>query len=139
MTKMSVENVEFLGFRSKTWRSFVAARFKKIIKKSCQARRKVSMCMWLVLFIVLALSSVANGTLDYNIFHDPSREWDSSLQTITVEGYCFPEHCGRNVAKFNDLTVTLQLFDGTTELNDAPTVRISLFSFEIFLQTFFKK
>ena len=92
------------------------------------------MRMWLVLFIVLTLSSVANGTLDYNILKFPSREWDSSLQTITVEGYCFPEHCGRNVAKFNDLTVTLQLFDGTAELNDAPTVRISLFSFEIFLQ-----
>ena len=104
-------------------------------KKSSQARRKVSMRMWLVLFIVLTLSSVANGTLNYNILNDPSRVWDSSLQTITVEGYCFPDHCGRNVAKFNDLTVTLQLFDGTTELNDAPTVRISLFSFEITLKT----
>ena len=82
--------------------------------------------MWLVLFIVLTLSSVANGTLDiYVTLNDPSRVWD--CRSIIPGGFGI-RRCS---LKFNDLTVTLQLFDGTTELNDAPTVRISLLSFEI--------
>ena len=84
------------------------------------------MLILLVVFILLTLWSVESGSRNYNILSDSSREWDSSLQTITVEGLCFPEHCGRDVNNFDGLTVELQLFDGATELN-APTVRITLF------------
>lgn len=82
--------------------------------------KKMFILRWL--FLVLTVFSVRGSKRSYNIIDDDNRNWNAVEQTITVEGLCFPEHCGTGVADFEELTIKLNLIDDDGDTVGEPKV-----------------